>query len=125
MYPSGVASTAALLHLLKAGDHMLSSEEQYGGTRLLISDYVKIQGIGLDFVDSTNIKQIESAIKPNTKVSLHINTFSRLSELNFLNVFFLVDLGRNTIESMFKNLRHQGHSQIGSFTKTKNCFCRG
>lgn len=69
MYPSGVAAVTALLHLLKAGDHILSCDEQYGGTRALLSDYVKIQGIGLDFVDSTDLKQIERAIKPNTKVN--------------------------------------------------------
>lgn len=43
-------------------------DEQYGGTRLLFLDYVKIQGIEIDFVDSTNLKAVEGAIKSNTKV---------------------------------------------------------
>lgn len=69
-YPSGVSATSAILHLLKAGDHILSCSEQYGGTRLLLLDYTKNQGIEIDFVDSTNTKLVENSIKPNTKVSL-------------------------------------------------------
>lgn len=75
VYPSGVAAVTALLHVLKAGDHILSCNEQYGGTRLLFLDYVKIQGIELDFVDATDVKQVEGAIKPNTKVRQFSNKF--------------------------------------------------
>lgn len=77
MFPSGVAAVTALLHLLKAGDHILSCDEQYGGTRLLLKDYVKIQGIELDFVDAIDIKQVEKAIKPNTKVRPYLYKFIR------------------------------------------------
>lgn len=68
VYPSGCAALSAVLHLLKAGDHIVSSDEQYGGSRLILIDYVKIQGIGLDFVDTTDVKQVEKVMKPNTKV---------------------------------------------------------
>lgn len=71
VYPSGCAAVTALLHVLKSGDHIVSSVAQYGGTRLLFLDYTKIQGIEIDFVDSTDLKQVEQAIKPNTKVTLH------------------------------------------------------
>lgn len=69
-YPSGCAAVTALLHLLKPGDHIVSAAKQYGGTRALFLDHVAIQGIEIDFVDSTDLKAIESAIKPNTKVFL-------------------------------------------------------
>lgn len=67
-YPSGCAALSAILHLLKSGDHILASDEEYGGSRLILIDYVKIQGIELDFVDTTDIKQVEKVLKPNTKV---------------------------------------------------------
>lgn len=72
VYPSGCAAVTALLHLLKHGDHIVSATEQYGGTRALLLDYVEIQGIKIDFIDPTDLKQIENAIKPNTKVFLSI-----------------------------------------------------
>ncbi|XP_055298497.1 putative cystathionine gamma-lyase 2 [Sitodiplosis mosellana] len=68
VYPSGCAAITALLHLLKQGDHIVSAAEQYGGTRSLFLDYIEIQGIEIDFVDSTDLKQIDDAIKPNTKL---------------------------------------------------------
>lgn len=68
VFPSGVAAVTAILHLLKVGDHIVSCDEQYGGTHLLLTEFVEMHGIELDFVDSTDIKQIERALKPNTKV---------------------------------------------------------
>lgn len=72
VFPSGCAAVTALLHLLKSGDHIVSCVEQYGGTRLIFLDYVEIQGIEIDFVDSTDLKQVEAAIKPNTKVTFDV-----------------------------------------------------
>lgn len=68
VYSSGCAAVMALLHTLKTGDHIVSCSELYGGTRLIILDYIAIQGIEIDFVDATDVKCIERAIKPNTKV---------------------------------------------------------
>lgn len=67
-YPSGVAALTGILHSLKTGDHIVSCDEQFGGSQVIILDYVKINGIELDLVDGTDTKQIEKAIKPNTKV---------------------------------------------------------
>lgn len=71
VFPSGCAAVTALLHLVKAGDHIISCNEQYGGTRLLLLDYVKIQGIELDFVDTADLDWVENTIKPNTKVTIN------------------------------------------------------
>lgn len=68
VYPSGMAATTALIQFLKAGDHIVTCNELYGGTHFLLSKHTKLHGIELDFADSTDIKQIERAIKPNTKV---------------------------------------------------------
>lgn len=72
VYPSGCAAVTAIMHLLKPGDHIVSCADQYGGTRTIFSDFAKKWGIELDFVDSTNLKAIEGAIKSNTKVMLEL-----------------------------------------------------
>lgn len=69
VFPSGSAAVTAILHLVESGDHIVSSVEQYGGSRLLLIDHAKHQKIGLDFVDSQDVKELEAAIKPNTKVN--------------------------------------------------------
>lgn len=68
VYPSGCAAATGLLNLLKPGDHYLASNENYGGPRTLFERYSKHQGIEIDFVDATDTKSVEEAIKPNTRV---------------------------------------------------------
>lgn len=40
-----------------------------GGTRMLFSDYAESQAMTVDFIDTTDIKQVEAGIKSNTKAS--------------------------------------------------------
>ncbi|XP_031628534.1 putative cystathionine gamma-lyase 2 [Contarinia nasturtii] len=68
VFPSGMAAITAILHLLEPGDHILTCSEKYGGTILCFQNYVKMNRIEMDVVDSTDIKLFESAIKPNTKL---------------------------------------------------------
>lgn len=72
VFPSGCASTSAVLHLLETGDHIVSCFETYGGTRTLLLNQAKAKGIEVNFVDSTDAKLVERAIKSNTKVKLLI-----------------------------------------------------
>ncbi|XP_055298496.1 cystathionine gamma-lyase-like [Sitodiplosis mosellana] len=68
IFPSGCATTTAVIHLLQTGDHILSCSETYGGTRTIFLTQAKMQGIEVDFVDSTNVELFASAIKPNTRL---------------------------------------------------------
>lgn len=70
VFPSGCGTTTAVLHLLKTGDHILSCSETYGGTRTLFLDQFQMHEIEVDFVDTTDLKLIANAIKPNTRVSV-------------------------------------------------------
>lgn len=62
------AITCALLQCVKKGDHIVASMTVYGGTFAFLNNYVKKFGIEVTFVDTTNLEQVKSAIKPNTKV---------------------------------------------------------
>lgn len=42
-----------------------------GGTRMLFSDYAESQAMTVDFIDTTDIKQVEAGIKSNTKASFN------------------------------------------------------
>lgn len=68
-FSSGCAAITAVLHLLKFGDHVIASNDLYGGTNIYMQNYTKGNfGIEFDFVDLTNFDNIEKAIKPNTKL---------------------------------------------------------
>lgn len=77
VYPSGCAAIYAVLHLLKPGDHFISCLEQYGGTRMLFDDFASAQAMTVDFIDTTDIKKVEEAIKSNTKVYFFFQIFER------------------------------------------------
>lgn len=66
---SGQAATFyALLNILEAGDHFISSTSIYGGTYNLFAHTFKKMGISVTFVDQTQpLAELEKAIQPNTK----------------------------------------------------------
>ena len=71
---SGMASVNTVyLTVLKSGDHMIGHNALYGPSRGIMEKLYPNYGIESDFVDATNIEEIEKAIKPNTKM-LYLET---------------------------------------------------
>ncbi len=68
-FASGMAAINTVIDLLNAGDHVIVSNDLYGGTFRLF-DKVKIRTSQLSFsyVDMSQIEQIEKAIQPNTRM---------------------------------------------------------
>lgn len=65
---SGAAAvTYAILNIAHAGDHIVSSQEIYGGTYNLFAHTLPEYGISTTFVNSDDVTNFEKAIRPNTK----------------------------------------------------------
>lgn len=69
-FSAGLAAIDAVMNLLKAGDHVVVSNEVYGGTYSLVDSVVRNRGIEVSFVDATNLMNVEVAAKKNTKLVL-------------------------------------------------------
>lgn len=67
-FSSGMAATAATLNLLSAGDHVVVTDDLYGGTYRLFSRVLARYGLGFTYVDMSDLAAIRAAIKPNTKM---------------------------------------------------------
>jgi cystathionine beta-lyase/cystathionine gamma-synthase len=67
-FASGLAATHALMSLLKAGDHVIVSNNVYGGTYRLFEQNLTAFGLQYSWVDTSDLKSIESAVKSNTKM---------------------------------------------------------
>ncbi len=66
---SGMAAiTLVALTFLRKGDHAIVSEVTYGDTHHLFSDILKNFGVEVDFIDFSSSKNVEEAIKPNTRI---------------------------------------------------------
>jgi len=61
------AATYAIQNITKAGDHIVSDNQIYGGTYNLFANTFKDMGIDTSFIDGSDPLNFEKAIKPNTK----------------------------------------------------------
>ncbi|HKZ77188.1 MAG TPA: cystathionine gamma-synthase [Pyrinomonadaceae bacterium] len=67
-FASGMAAIDATLRLVKAGEHVVVSDNTYGGTFRLFSRVLTNYNLEFDFVDTSNVLNVEAAIKPNTRM---------------------------------------------------------
>ncbi len=66
-FASGMAATDTLLATLNAGDHVLLCDDVYGGTFRLLKRVRNFQGIHSDFVDFSDLANVEKHIRQETK----------------------------------------------------------
>ncbi|MCA9001983.1 MAG: PLP-dependent transferase, partial [Planctomycetes bacterium] len=66
-FSSGLAATNALLDTLKPGDKVVAANDLYGGTYRIFTKVFERYGIEFQFVDSTDLSQVEAAMDANTR----------------------------------------------------------
>lgn len=123
---SGAAAiTYALQNILQNGDHIVAADNLYGGTYNLITHTLSTQGIQYTIVDFSDLKAVEAAIKPNTKVIygetlgnpnsdvLNIEGIAEIAHRH--NIVFIVD---NTFAPiLIQPLKHGADVVVHSATK--------
>ncbi|HSV30638.1 MAG TPA: PLP-dependent aspartate aminotransferase family protein [Atribacteraceae bacterium] len=89
---TGMAAVATVLHLLKAGDHVISGDDIYGGTYRLFQEVMRDFGLEFTFLRMDNRDRIEEAIKSNTRL-LWLETPSN-PLLNIVDIEMAVDIAK-------------------------------
>jgi cystathionine gamma-lyase/cystathionine beta-lyase len=67
-FATGMAAETAVVHLLKAGDHVICGDDVYGGTYRLFQNVMHHLGLEFTFIKMSSKETIESSIKPNTRM---------------------------------------------------------
>ncbi|MBK97345.1 MAG: cystathionine gamma-synthase [Balneola sp.] len=67
-FSSGVAAMDALLKMLRPGDHVIATNDLYGGTYRLFTQVFQPFGIDFSFVDMTNLSLIRQSLNTSTKM---------------------------------------------------------
>jgi cystathionine gamma-lyase len=67
-FASGLAATDAILHLLEAGDHVVASDDVYGGTFRIFDKVYRRHGLSFSYVDMSDPANVERALTPRTKL---------------------------------------------------------
>lgn len=83
-FASGMAAINAILSMLKAGDHVVVTDNTYGGTFRLFDKVLTKFGLTFSYVDTSQLDLVERAMTPQTKllfVETPTNPVLRLTDL--------------------------------------------
>lgn len=100
-FSSGMAAVSTILSLFSPGDHIIVSDDIYGGTYRIFNQVYTKYGIEFSYVDTSNIKDIKEAVKDNTKaffVETPSNPMMKVADLKEISkiakskdILFIVD----------------------------------
>ena len=84
VFASGMAAVSAMCSLLKQGDHIVCSSNVYGGVPRLFNQVLVNYGLEFTYVDTSDLKATEKAIRKSTKyvyVETPTNPLMTLSDI--------------------------------------------
>jgi cystathionine gamma-lyase len=129
-FASGMAATATILELLDSGSHIIAMHDLYGGTyRLLENVRKRSAGHKVSFVDLSDPKALEAAIRPDTRlvwVETPTNPLLKLVDLSAVAAIArrrgLISVCDNTFATPFiqRTLEHGFDVVVHSTTKYLN-----
>lgn len=70
---SGMAAISTLMTLLRSGDHVVCSDNVYGGTYRFFTHILERYGLSFSWVDTTHLANVEQALRPTTRM-LYVET---------------------------------------------------
>jgi cystathionine beta-lyase/cystathionine gamma-synthase len=83
-FASGMAAEGAVMTLLQSGDHVVVTDNTYGGTYRLFERVLRKYQLDFSYVDTSDVSQIAAAIRPSTKmlfIETPTNPVLRLTDL--------------------------------------------
>ena len=83
-FASGLAATGAVMTLLESGDHVVVTDNTYGGTYRLFERVLRRSQLDFTYVDTADLDAIRGAIRPSTKmlfIETPTNPTLRLTDL--------------------------------------------
>jgi cystathionine beta-lyase/cystathionine gamma-synthase len=83
-FASGMAAIDAITTLLQAGDHVVVTDNTYGGTFRLFDKVLRKYGLEFSYVDTSDPALLEGAMRPNTRmvfVETPTNPVMRLTDI--------------------------------------------
>jgi cystathionine gamma-synthase len=98
-FSSGMAALTAVCELFVPGDHIIATNDLYGGSVRLLDNIVKKNGIEVDYLDTGDSELVKSKIKPNTTAlfvespsnpMMQVSDIAKLTKISKANGFLLI-----------------------------------
>ena len=87
-FASGMSAVDSCMKLLRGGDHVVCSDDVYGGVSRHFNTILTRYGLTFTYTDTTNPKKVREAIRPDTKmlwVETPTNPLLKVTDLNAMN----------------------------------------
>ena len=87
-FSSGMAAVDSVLKMLKSGDHVICSDDVYGGVSRHFNNVLVHYGIEFTYVNTSNPNEVKEALKSNTKllwVETPTNPLLKITDLDAMN----------------------------------------
>jgi cystathionine gamma-lyase/homocysteine desulfhydrase len=105
-FGSGMAAISSVMMLFNSGDHVIFTDDVYGGTFRVVTKVLNRLGLESTFVDTSDVSNIEKEIRPNTKaifVETPTNPLLKITDIEAVSklaksrdMLFIVDNTFNT-----------------------------
>jgi cystathionine gamma-lyase len=89
-FGSGMAAISSVMGLLKQGDHVIVTENVYGGTYRYFTQVMANYGLSFSFIDTSALAALESGLQDNTRmvfIETPTNPMLKLSDISELAGF--------------------------------------
>lgn len=115
-FATGMAAVSACFMILSAGDHIVITEDVYGGTYRFVTKVLPRFGITHTFVDFTDVEAVKNAVRPETKL-LYIESPSNPT-LGITDIRAVVEIAKNNgaltfLDNTFMTPLHQRPLDLG------------
>ncbi|WP_274310316.1 aminotransferase class I/II-fold pyridoxal phosphate-dependent enzyme [Solibacillus daqui] len=115
-FSTGMAAVSACFMILSAGDHIVITEDVYGGTYRFVTKVLPRYGITHTFVDFTDVEAVKAAVTPETKL-IYMETPSNPT-LGITDIRAVVDIANQHgamtfLDNTFMTPLHQRPLDLG------------
>ncbi|MCM3087012.1 bifunctional cystathionine gamma-lyase/homocysteine desulfhydrase [Bhargavaea ginsengi] len=88
-FASGMAAITATVQLFRAGDHLLVTDDVYGGTFRVMDKIFSRFGVDVSFVDTSDPEAVRKAVRPETKaifIETPTNPLLKITDLEAISI---------------------------------------
>jgi len=103
-FSSGMAAISTVVKLFKPGDHILVSDDLYGGTYRLFTNVYGVYGLEFEYIDTSKIEEVKKAIRPNTRcifVETPSNPMMKVADLRAISNIIKENKGLLIVDNTF------------------------
>lgn len=87
-FSSGLAAISAVMELFSPGDHLVVSDDLYGGTYRLFEEISRKHGLNFTYADTSKLSEVQAEIKNNTRalfIETPSNPMMKVSDIKALS----------------------------------------